>query len=419
MHKKEILFVRPKTKICISKLPNLPPLGLLMLASLTNKKEYNITLIDEDTENIDYSKHYDIVCITILTHNKQRAFKIASNFKKKQTLIIMGGSHVTLCQDDVNPHCDCIVTGCGEFVWDDLLKDYKNGRLKKIYNSKKNGFTEVKIDWSLISKKRYLFKNMLITSRGCKNKCDFCQIPEMFGNEVKNKPIEYVVREISNFKKDGFLSKWVIFCDDNLVTNYDYALKLFEALIPLNIKFIAQCSIDIGKDNKLLDLAQKAGLKMIYVGIETTNQKILDKVHKPNKSSNYKTLIDKINNRGILITGSFIIGLPKQSNNDILSDLQFAKENTTFVLFNPMRYLPKTKLEINKSEEVYVSQTDEIPNLPSLMDRCYKEYYSLNEIMKRMLRLFKSKIGITMIFVFMYISLITHYSIIPMEDINA
>ena len=79
--------------------------------------------------------------------------------------------------------------------------------------------------------------------------------------------------------------------DDNIIADKKYAKQLFRKLIPLNIRWYAQASINIAKDDELLALAYKSGCRMLTIGLETISQNQLEIHNKPNSAKDYPRFI--------------------------------------------------------------------------------------------------------------------------------
>ncbi|MFH0799423.1 MAG: radical SAM protein, partial [Pseudomonadota bacterium] len=165
---------------------------------------------------------------------------------------------------------------------------------------------------------------VLQTSRGCPLGCHFCTVTKMYGSAHRTRPVEHVVEEIKRFP-----SRIFFFVDDNIFFTKEYAYKLFEALIPLKIKWGSQGSLEmIARDEKLLKLAVESGCISLFVGIESINQETLNLAHKPfNKVKNYEAHIRKITQAGINLIGAFMFGFDQDTNETLDGVYDFAMRN--------------------------------------------------------------------------------------------
>ena len=97
----------------------------------------NIRVIHETYEDIDYSKDYDLVGITCFTLFANQAYEIADKFKDMNVPVILGGHHPSALPEEAIKHSDSVVIGESEYVFPEIIKDLKNGKLKLIYQSDK------------------------------------------------------------------------------------------------------------------------------------------------------------------------------------------------------------------------------------------------------------------------------------------
>jgi radical SAM superfamily enzyme YgiQ (UPF0313 family) len=116
----------------LGKRPNTPPLNLPYLAALT-PVDIDVEIIDETVEEIDFEKQVDMVGISVLTMAATRAYQIAAEFRKRGITVVLGGIHPTLLPEEAGSHADSIVIGEAEDIWQQLLRDFRNRRLKKQY----------------------------------------------------------------------------------------------------------------------------------------------------------------------------------------------------------------------------------------------------------------------------------------------
>ena len=111
-------------------------LAIPMLVSLT-PPEHEIRVFDENIEDINYNWGADIAGISVRTMFAKRAYKISESFRQRGVKTVLGGIHPSMCNEEALQHCDSIVVGEAEEVWQNLLLDAGNGSLKKIYKAEK------------------------------------------------------------------------------------------------------------------------------------------------------------------------------------------------------------------------------------------------------------------------------------------
>ncbi|MEK7828867.1 MAG: radical SAM protein, partial [Deltaproteobacteria bacterium] len=291
----------------------LPTLGLLKVAALT-PPDWELKIIDEKVESLDLNEEADLVGITAMTTAVNRAYEIADNFRRRGIKVVMGGMHASKLPNEALQHCDSVVVGEAEGLWHSLLEDFKRGELNPVYrHTAFPPLSNLPIpDWKLYRDKKYLPVHFIETTRGCPHGCEFCSVTNSFGGKFRNRPIDEVEREIQGLKPfDGrfILKNVVFFVDDNIISNKVYAKEFLRRIIPYNLKWLGQTSVNIVKDDEILDLCRKSGCVGFVIGFESLSKDNLSRMGKGfNKPDNYFDVIKKIHDYGIGIDGSFVFG---------------------------------------------------------------------------------------------------------------
>jgi radical SAM superfamily enzyme YgiQ (UPF0313 family) len=285
--------------------------GLLIVAALT-PDDCKIEVIDENIEPIDFSKNYDLVAISAITQQANRAYNISSEFRKKGVSVVMGGIHPTLVHDEAINHADTVIIGEAEKTWKNFIQDFKKGRAKQIYVKKEPvDLTKSPMPrYDLIS--RYDYKIIWIqTTRGCPHDCEFCAASVIFGTKYRNKKITQIIKEVAAVKKI-WNNIHIGFSDDNMFVNRKFAYELLKELKNLNIRWVTQTDISIASDDKLLGLLKESGCMFLFVGLESLNYENLTGINsygwKSRQLQKYEESIARIQSYGIGVMGAFIVG---------------------------------------------------------------------------------------------------------------
>ncbi|MCD6472378.1 B12-binding domain-containing radical SAM protein [Candidatus Aerophobetes bacterium] len=332
------------------KLFNFPPHSLLAVAALT-PKDIEVKLIDERMEKIDFNEKSDLVGITVMTASSPRAYEIADEFRKRDIPVVLGGIHVTALPQEAAQHADAIVIGEAEGLWEKLIEDFtKRGKkgLSKFYQNHQKPDPSI-IPFprrDLLKGKGYLLSRFLQISRGCPFNCSFCSVSKFFGKKYRFRPVEKVIEEIKGMAGKSLATRFFGFLDDNIVGNVSYAKQLFKALIPCNILWAGQSSINIAQDEELLDLASRSGCKGLFIGFESICEESLKEINKhQNKIKFYKNAIKKIHQFGISIEGAFIFGFDHDDKNIFQKTIKFIeKVKLDAIQFAILTPLPETRL---------------------------------------------------------------------------
>jgi len=374
-----------------------PPLGLAMVAALT-PPEAEVSLTDENVTVIDFQKEIDLVGITVLTVTAPRAYEIADNFRARGVKVILGGAHPSALAEEASQHADAVVIGEAEGIWPNLINDFKANKLQRVYRQRERpSLVNLPIPRrDLFAKGAYYVTNTISTTRGCPYSCSFCSVTSFFGHTYRCRPVEEVLKEIEILNQ----RKLIGFVDDNIVGKPKFAKELFRALLPYKIKWVAQASVTIARDDELLKLAAASGCMALLIGFETLSPANLAAMGKKvNVVDEYENVIRKIHSQGIAIHGFFILGLDEDDEDVFKRTVHFAQkmrlESSQFAW--PVPYpgtalyesLDKTGRIVTKDWSRYESNLVFEPKLMSRemlqqrRDWVWREFYSLPSIWRR------------------------------------
>lgn len=343
----------------------LPTLGLLKVAALT-PSDWQVSISDEKVEALDLAQDADLVGITAMTPAVNRAYEIADIFRGRGIKVVMGGMHVSKMPDEALQHCDGILKGEAENLWDGVLKDFERGELKKIYQHV-NGYPSLEMlpitDWDLYGGKGYLPVHFVETTRGCPHNCEFCSVTNSFGGRFRNRPVDEVEKEIQGLKpfENRFaLRNVVFFVDDNIISNRRHARELLQRIIPYNLKWLGQASVNIAKDDELLALCRKSGCLGLLIGFETLSQDNLSTMGKRfNKPGDYIDVIKKLHDFGIGVDGSFVFGFDHDDEAVFDRTLEFiVKAKIDVCYFSILTPYPGTRLHDQMLKEGRIIDRD-------------------------------------------------------------
>jgi radical SAM superfamily enzyme YgiQ (UPF0313 family) len=283
-----------------------PPLALLVLGALT-PPEHRVTIEDENVERLNLADRPDLVGITVKVDTACRSWEIARSYRRRGVPVVLGGIHVTACPEENLPHCDALVVGEAEGVWDQVLRDAAAGQLNRVYRSAEPAdLRESPIPrWELAAGKNYLYSNTITISRGCPWQCDFCYSSAAnFPRGYRLKPISHILKEIASLG-----TRHVMFIDDNFFGDPARTPDLLAALAPLGLTWHCAVSADIGGHEDVLDLMAATGCKSLFIGFETINDGNLASCRKrQNRVADYGRTIARIHERGMMVNASLAFG---------------------------------------------------------------------------------------------------------------
>ncbi|HUI90641.1 MAG TPA: radical SAM protein [Chitinivibrionales bacterium] len=308
--------------------------GLLIVAALT-PPEYDVKLIDENIEPINFSDKYDLVGITAMTQQATRAYQIADEFRKRNIPVTIGGIHATILPEEAKEHCDSVVIGESENTWPILLTDLGRNTLLPFYRADKAvNLKDSPLPRYDLLKKHFYSIVWLQTTRGCPHDCDFCAASKIFGAKYRFKDISQLKQEIELIRKE--LGDILIgIADDNIAVNKNYLTLLLDYFKQSGIRWLGQSDISIAQDNEMLRMVRKSNCKFLLLGLESISAKNLKAINnnswKYDRLSNYSTYTRRIQETGIGVMGSFIFGFDHD-------DITIFKKTAEFVLENNLYY---------------------------------------------------------------------------------
>lgn len=301
-----------------------PPLGLLTIANMLRHK-HTIVVENENVRALNLNDTPDIVGISVNVDSLPRAIEIARIYRENGAKVVAGGILITtashMMPDDA---FDVICIGAAEGTWSQIVEDFENGRLQKVYRCSHDfkGSQIVSPAYDMVSPEDYLYCNIIHTSRGCPFRCDFCynSSKERF---YINRPEEDVVAEVKSIKR-----KHVMFIDDNFVGNPAWTRKLMKELKALKVKWNAAVSINVVNIPGMLDDMADSGCQGLFIGFESISPESVDSVHKvQNNVEAYEHAIEEIHKRGIMINASFVFGLDSDTPETFKHTLDWIVKN--------------------------------------------------------------------------------------------
>jgi radical SAM superfamily enzyme YgiQ (UPF0313 family) len=299
------------------------PLTLTTLAALIPPElNTDIRLFDEGIADVPLDLDADLVGLTVITGTANRAYQLADHFRRRGATVVLGGPHVTLIPDDAAPHADAIVTGYAEDSWPQLLRDFAVGRLQPRYDQAP-GLDLANRPFprrDLLPADRFLTNNVFEATRGCIHNCDFCVVPAAWGRKPFQKPVEDVIADI---RRHG--ARKLIFVDLNLIADRGYALRLFAALVPLDVQWYGLATVLLADDPELLELAARSGCRGLLMGLESISVQNLRQNHKGfNSPEKFFQVVERLHEHGIALQGCFVFGLDHDEPDVFLKTAEFA-----------------------------------------------------------------------------------------------
>ncbi len=414
-----------------------PPTGLEYIA--TNMKDLveKVTILD-----LRYDKEYrdvkvlsdfikneiDLLCISITWDSQFNEICDLICALPDEVTTVVGGHKAT---EEVEvllarcPNIDLIVRGEGEETIREILKGVPHRdilglsyRENGIFTHNKNRSLPDVLDAAFPDRSlrrhdyhwvqngariaRFTFDTVL-TSRGCPYNCKFCTFsmnPLGHKRKYAERSLESVIEELKSITADV-----VLFSDDNFFTNPQRGEKLCKLIIENGIKktFIVQTRIEIARHPGLLEKAEKAGFKILLIGIESPHDRILEQLSKGFTQQQVREAFKILNKHSFYIHGYFIYGNIGETEEEMVYIAQFAKEmkldSITFQKLRVEKFSPLK--EVVESTPGYYcdsvggpvySDMHSLKDLRQIRDRIRSDFYNFGQFCQILKKAYTARI---------------------------
>ena len=245
-----------------------PPVTGIHLAAIT-PPGHEVRVIHQQVAPVNLDTDADLIALSFFTGFADEAYRLAAAFRARGKLVVAGGPHVTFACEEALQYVDAVVVGEAESVWEAVIDDAENCRLQSIYHGIAQPLTAIPTPRYDLLPTSFFIPRVIQATRGCPYSCSFCTVPTL-NPGFRMRPVESVLRDIEyNDFPHWWQRKVVWFWDDNLTIKRPYIKALLTAMIPLKRWWLTQASIDIVKDDELLDLMAESGCIGVFLGIET------------------------------------------------------------------------------------------------------------------------------------------------------
>ncbi len=401
----------------------LPPLTLAYMAALLRKKN-DVEIIDCMGDDIGAKEIFaritnskpSMIFVNTTTPTIIEDMNLIRKIKKiSDAKICIFGVHATYLAKKIlsEEMVDIVIKGEPEITARELseksIKDvagvvYKDDDGKVIENADRK-FVDIEEfpfpAWDMLNlenyrnpftKKKFL---MIATGRGCPFECSFCVSPFYYGRKVRKRKIESIIKEIKYCKNLGVND--FLFFEETFTIDKKFVMKLCDNIIKsgLDIKWMCNSRVDT-VDNEMLEKMKEAGCWLISFGIESGEQKILDRCKKGTTIEMSRKAVETTKKSGIATLGHFILGLPGESRGSIRKTIDFSKRlELDFAQFYLCVPFPGTRLfeELKIKYDTDWSRFEYSFNTVSKLDleheqrKAYREFYLRRKAIKNIVRI--------------------------------
>lgn len=289
-----------------------PGLGLYTVAALT-PPDVEVRVVDEALEDIPPDFSPDLVGISVQTPAAPRAYDLSARFRASGVPVVLGGVHVSLNREEARQHATAVVVGEAELTWRRLLDDFRIGNLGGVYRAEGHADLDTSPPprRDLMRAGGRFMPCVIQASKGCHFGCEFCSLFASVGQRCRFRSVDRVANEIRALP--GYP---VLFVDDNIYADAEYAKALFRAIAPLKRGWVGESTWHIAFDDAALSLARDSGCLGLFIGFDSINrQSAVPKVPASrDPEATYVEAIRNLQNHGIACVAAFVFGLDQDDS---------------------------------------------------------------------------------------------------------
>ncbi|HIE26097.1 TPA: B12-binding domain-containing radical SAM protein [Candidatus Poribacteria bacterium] len=343
-----LLLAMPNSIAKFDVATKVPNLGLISMAgnvdaSICDVRVADLVLVKPKAEEYvgEFLRIHQprLVGLSCMSFQYPTAIKLARLVKEydKTILTVLGGYHPTLMYEEIarspdSEYVDFIIRGEGEITFNELVYainsalgyDKIAGLSYKFNDSFRHNPPRELIDLNtlqfprrdvrLLKKGFHVFGvplDAIETSRGCTHNCKFCSISRMYGRNFRRYKIDRVLQDIKNAQAYGAQAAAMV--DDNITLDVKRLEEICEAIIDARLNHIhysVQASTrGIASSPKLAQKMGDAGVKLVFLGIESVSQTNLNFLGKSYAvEGDAVKAVRYLKDNGIIIVGGFIVG---------------------------------------------------------------------------------------------------------------
>jgi magnesium-protoporphyrin IX monomethyl ester (oxidative) cyclase len=353
-----ILLVKPEGRTGLGFALPLIPIGIEYIAASIEDIVDEVNIIDMLYEKRNSFSHLldlfgpDLVGISMSATEHKSGLNIASIAKKRKIAVVLGGYHPTAIPDDLLSHkqVDMIVRGEGELTMRELVQkgspegvlgiSYKENN-NVIHNPDRPHIRDLdSLPFPARHLRRQKYTSPLVryrevdeihTSRGCWGRCTFCCEPSMSQGRLRCRSPENVIEEINQIYNVIHKRKplFILIGDPNFMSDAKRVSLFCDSLSKLDFNIVFHAMVRVDTMARYPEVVKKMcdnNIIQFCMGIESPNSKDLSTTHKGINTEMQKKAIQAIRDSGGVAQGTFIIGLPDQSEEEIKQFPTYAKE---------------------------------------------------------------------------------------------
>lgn len=334
----------------------MPPQGILLIAAYM-PEQWEVRFRDENMDvatEADYA-WADVVFMSGMHVQRRHIDEIndkAHNFGK---LTVLGGPSVSGCPEWY-PEVDLLHSGELGDATDKILRRLDESVARppqqELYRTlDRLPLSDFPLPAYHMLDMRHYFLGSIQWSSGCPYRCEFCDIPELYGRNPRLKSPQQVTAEL-----DAMIAVSnpgaVYFVDDNFIGNQKAAIELLTELVAWQkkrgypLEFACEATLNLAKNPQIMELMKEAYFVTCFCGIETPEVAALKFIHKDqNLRQPILESIQTLNEYGIEVVSGIILGLDTDTPSTGQNITEFiGTSKIPMLTINMLHALPKTPL---------------------------------------------------------------------------
>ncbi len=341
----------------------MPPQGLLLIAAYM-PAEWEVRFIDENMDKAtDADFRWADAVFTSGMHVQRRFIHdIVARAHRFDKLTVLGGPSVS-SSPEYYPDVDLLHVGEIGDATDKIIQYIDEGPRRPLSQIRFTTAERRALDqfptpaYDKIDVSRYFLGSVQYSS-GCPYRCEFCDIPALYGRNPRLKTPEQLIRELESIRRNGATGP-VYFVDDNFIGNAKATRQMLPALIEWQkkngypLRLSCEATLNLAQNPDILAEMREAAFDTIFVGIETPEEDALTAVQKKqNLRQPILEAIDTLNSFGMEVVSGIIMGLDTDTPNTGRNILRFIeRSNIPMLTINLLYALPKTPLYARLEKE--------------------------------------------------------------------
>jgi anaerobic magnesium-protoporphyrin IX monomethyl ester cyclase len=341
-------------------------LGILYLSTILKKSGWTIDLFDANKYEIGTIPEADVYGFSCTYNTYPDSILLANSIKIKypKSKVIIGGSHPTLDQFNIDEIFDSIFVGEAQKTIKEFSSDFLSGTTRKYYiQTEEDDINTIFPDRSLLADEYLRTKSVftggkeydsngatsIMFTRGCPYECTFCASSALYKRKIRYRDILSIETELKNII-DVYNIRQFRVQDDTFTLNRRFFKELCEMLIKYNIFY--RCSTRVNHiDDEICNLLWESGCREIGIGVETANDEVLKLYKKQITVAQIEKALGHMRKYPFVIRAFFMLGTPFDSEKTLKDNQDFIERNNiegaTVAKFLP---LPGTELFNNKEK---------------------------------------------------------------------